>query len=377
MAAASRRQTAAARFSVRSPKAIVDLLRAPGELGIGRAYVHGSSDARRPRRAMAMMFSWEPPVIDRRAQARLMLAAARGAGLTHAAARPAAELSPKGARHSKERDARAVRHHYDLSNEFFGLFLDRSMTYSCAIFSRGAEHARGRPGGKARHGLPQARARRGRPGPRRRMWVGELRDPRRKRLRRAGASGSPFPRLRPSSPANAPPRLGWPIRSSSGSWTTASWPESASTRSPASGWSSTSARSGSTSTRDGSRSCCEPGGRLLNHGISRARHGGPRAGPFSDRYVFPDGETLHSRRSSWRWSGPVSRPSTSRASARTMRETLSDWIERLDREPRARAEQLAGPERLRVWRLYLRAARNGFLTRFTSIYQVKCLLPAA
>ena len=55
-------------------------------------------------------------------------------------------------------------------------------------------------------------------------------------------------------------------------------------------------------------------------------------------------------------------------------ETLRHWIERLDAN-RARAEQLAGPERLRVWRLYLRAARNGFLTGFTSIYQVKCRLP--
>ena len=37
-----------------------------------------------------------------------------------------------------ERDARAVRHHYDVSNEFFALFLGEAMTYSCAIFSRGA-----------------------------------------------------------------------------------------------------------------------------------------------------------------------------------------------------------------------------------------------
>jgi cyclopropane fatty-acyl-phospholipid synthase-like methyltransferase len=35
--------------------------------------------------------------------------------------------------------ARAVRHHYDPPAEFFALFLDRSMTYSCAIFSRGAQ----------------------------------------------------------------------------------------------------------------------------------------------------------------------------------------------------------------------------------------------
>ena len=34
---------------------------------------------------------------------------------------------------------RNIRAHYDLSNEFFGLFLDPSMTYSCAIFENGAE----------------------------------------------------------------------------------------------------------------------------------------------------------------------------------------------------------------------------------------------
>ena len=39
-----------------------------------------------------------------------------------------------------------------------------------------------------------------------------------------------------------------------------------------------------------------------------------------------------------------------------------------------RAEELAGPERLRVWRLYLRAARNGFEIDFTSVYQVLCRL---
>ena len=32
-----------------------------------------------------------------------------------------------------------MRHHYDVSNEFFALFLDPSITYSCAMFSRGAQ----------------------------------------------------------------------------------------------------------------------------------------------------------------------------------------------------------------------------------------------
>ena len=36
-----------------------------------------------------------------------------------------------------------------------------------------------------------------------------------------------------------------------------------------------------------------PGGRLLNHGIARLRLGEPEAGPFSERYVFPDAAPLH------------------------------------------------------------------------------------
>ena len=51
---------------------------------------------------------------------------------------PATELRLRGERHSLIRDRRAVRHHYDVGNEFFKLFLDRSMTYSCAYFSGGA-----------------------------------------------------------------------------------------------------------------------------------------------------------------------------------------------------------------------------------------------
>ena len=31
---------------------------------------------------------------------------------------------------------------------------------------------------------------------------------------------------------------------------------------------------------------------------------------------------------------------------------------------------LIGPERMRIWRLYVRAARRGFETGFTSIFQV-------
>ena len=40
-----------------------------------------------------------------------------------------------GRRHDPERDAAAVRHHYDVGNEFFRLLLDDDLVYSCAYFS--------------------------------------------------------------------------------------------------------------------------------------------------------------------------------------------------------------------------------------------------
>jgi len=40
-----------------------------------------------------------------------------------------------GILHSKERDRQAISHHYDRSNEFFALWLDARMVYSCAYFA--------------------------------------------------------------------------------------------------------------------------------------------------------------------------------------------------------------------------------------------------
>jgi cyclopropane-fatty-acyl-phospholipid synthase len=56
-------------------------------------------------------------------------------------------------------------------------------------------------------------------------------------------------------------------------------------------------------------------------------------------------------------------------------ETLSHWIARLESNL-DEARRLAGDERVRVWRLYLRAARNGFRSGFTSLFQVRASKPA-
>jgi cyclopropane-fatty-acyl-phospholipid synthase len=44
------------------------------------------------------------------------------------------ENSLTGSLHSKERDRHAIAFHYDVSNDFYSLWLDRSMSYSCAYF---------------------------------------------------------------------------------------------------------------------------------------------------------------------------------------------------------------------------------------------------
>ena len=41
--------------------------------------------------------------------------------------------------HTRSRDARAIAYHYDVSNDFYALFLDREMVYSCAYFRTGEE----------------------------------------------------------------------------------------------------------------------------------------------------------------------------------------------------------------------------------------------
>ena len=41
---------------------------------------------------------------------------------------------PTNARHTRRSDREAIRHHYDVSNEFYQLWLDPRMVYSCAYF---------------------------------------------------------------------------------------------------------------------------------------------------------------------------------------------------------------------------------------------------
>jgi cyclopropane-fatty-acyl-phospholipid synthase len=68
-------------------------------------------------------------------------APAAGAGPRHEE-RDGLRARLRGPRHSRRRDAAAVRHHYDVGNDFYRLFLDPELVYSCAVFD---ESERSRP----------------------------------------------------------------------------------------------------------------------------------------------------------------------------------------------------------------------------------------
>ncbi|NIK57928.1 class I SAM-dependent methyltransferase [Kribbella shirazensis] len=120
------------------------VLTAPGDLGLVRAYVMGDLEITgihegNPYGLMRMMLNqlhFERPTT---AEA---LRIVRGLGWSHLKPPPPPpqEHLPKwrrtfeGLRHSKARDRAAIHHHYDVSNRFYEYILGPSMTYTCAVY---------------------------------------------------------------------------------------------------------------------------------------------------------------------------------------------------------------------------------------------------
>jgi len=90
-----------------------------GPLGLGRAYVEGSLETDDIDGAFLIVDDWVPPRIGARDGARLLAALALAAIPAGIPRRPTTELLLPGERHSPERDAEAIRYHYDVGNEFF------------------------------------------------------------------------------------------------------------------------------------------------------------------------------------------------------------------------------------------------------------------
>ncbi|HEX9530068.1 MAG TPA: class I SAM-dependent methyltransferase [Acidimicrobiales bacterium] len=134
--------TGAATVVVHGPEAIRRILFAPNELGLGRAYVAGELDIEGDVYAALDLRAYVA-ARDQRARVALdvrgwgeVVRAARRLGILGLPLRPPPEEARlHGRRHSKERDAAAVAHHYDAGNDFYRLVLGPTLTYSCAYFA--------------------------------------------------------------------------------------------------------------------------------------------------------------------------------------------------------------------------------------------------
>jgi cyclopropane-fatty-acyl-phospholipid synthase len=114
------------------PASLVRILWPPGELTAAEAFVRGDWDVEGDLVA-ALALRHDLRVGSRELLALLPLAPAmlRAAAFARAPER-AARL--RGGKHTPRRDAEAVRHHYEAGNDFYALWLDDRMVYSCAYF---------------------------------------------------------------------------------------------------------------------------------------------------------------------------------------------------------------------------------------------------
>src|SRR3954468_15403599 len=131
-------------FEVRNERGLAYLMTAPGDLGLGRAYVSGDlgvhgvhpGDPYEGLKALQKGLKFKLP--SPAEAVRL----ATGLGISHLKPPPPPpqehlprwRRAAEGLRHSRTRDREAIHHHYDVSNRFYEYVLGPSMTYTCAVF---------------------------------------------------------------------------------------------------------------------------------------------------------------------------------------------------------------------------------------------------
>jgi cyclopropane-fatty-acyl-phospholipid synthase len=121
------------------------ILSAPSDLGLARAYVSGDLelDGVHPGDPYDGMRAFADLRFERPAPAEI-LRIVRGLGWNRLKPPPPPpqEHLPKwrrsmeGLRHSRSRDAAVIHHHYDVSNRFYEWVLGPSMTYTCAVYPK-------------------------------------------------------------------------------------------------------------------------------------------------------------------------------------------------------------------------------------------------
>lgn len=377
-----------ARFTLvlNRPGALRRMLLPPSELALGEAYLDGDFDLEGDIiAAMALGDLFEELVMgprDLMGLARQAMALPRDEppgghnGSVKSHGRQRAEL--EGSEHSRERDREAIAYHYNLGNDFYRLFLDSRMVYSCGYFPTGNEDLDAAQEAKLDHTCRKLRLQ---PGERlldigcgwgglimhaaERFGVQALgitlsqpqADLANGRIARAGlaehcravvmdyrdlASLGPFDKIVSVGMVEHVGRKKLP------EYFQAAW------------------------------SALQPGGLFLNHSITAAgkdKSSGNaldrylfRRGAFVAKYVFPDGELIPEGD----MLGVAERTGFEVRDVESLREhyalTLRHWIRRLEANREA-ALRLVDERTYRVWRLYMAGSSHAFTTARLSLHQ--------
>ena len=339
-------------------------------MGLARAWVAGLLDADDLEALLALRDRFRGLRLTVADRAGLLRAAARvgGARLLSRPPVPSIEAHVAGRRRSLARDRASVRHHYDVSNRFYGLVLGPSLVYSCAYFATPQDTLEVAQAQKLDLICRKLRLRAGE----RLLDVGcgwgslvihaaahygvdavgvtlshEQAELARERIASAGLERRASVRVADYREVDDGP-----------------YDKVASV-----GMYEHVGRSQIPTYVRAVGSLLRPGGLFLNHGITRLRSQTPSGETFITRYVFPDGELhpLGDLMVGLHEAGFEARD------VETLREhyvlTLRGWLENLSRN---RAEVLGevGPERERAWRLYMLGSARAFECGEISVYQV-------
>lgn len=364
---------ALARIVLHTRHALGWMLQFPLDVALGEAYLRGDFEIEGDIGAVTALgddIEFRPDLLPSIMQDVLVLR--RVAGPRPAPPEFMASLS--GATHSRERDQQAIEHHYNVSNDFYRLWLDQRMVYSCAYFPTGTETLDGAQQAKLDYICRKLQLQPGQTlldigcG-----WGGlaiyaaqhfgvhvlgvtlssaQLEEGQR-RVRQAGLQDQVQLELRDYRDVVATGQLFDAISSV--------------------GMAEHVGRGNMLTYFQSAYQALKPGGLMLNHAIARGRDssalpGWVEGGNFAGKYVFPDGELLPV----WESLKYAAEAQFEVRDVENLREhyaqTLSYWLKNLEAR-RDEARALLGAPRYRLWRLYLGACIPSFQKGYLQLFQ--------
>jgi len=341
-------------LTVPKPSALRHVLR-PSLYSLGHAYVEGE-------------IAVDGGVTDIVAVAARLAAQDRG--------RP--RRGPRMIRHTRKLDAEAIAYHYDVSNEFYGLWLDRNMVYSCGYFRSPGDSLEAAQTQKIDHTLTKLRVQ---PGDRL-LDIGcgwgalVMRAAQKFGAKAVGItlSQSQYELARERiAAAGLTDRCEVRIedyRDVTGTFdriASVGMFEHVGLR---------NLRGYFTKVRD----LLADNGAALNHGItstdSESGESPWGGGDFMERYVFPHGELPHISLALMEMCAAGLEPMDVENLRRHYAMTLTHWVKRFEAAGE-RLKAIIGEKRWRIWRVYLAGCAYGFANNWMALHQILAIKAGA